>query len=115
MRGGTSRYAFRESSQSGLTDLTWQGINLLEVELELTQKKAEDEAAFRLFSVAEEADQDTERGGSSVVSGEGMEKTVELTEEVVHEDRVNEADTSTITLEKEKGREGVCPAPIKEL
>lgn len=105
--------------ERSLTDADLQGINLLEVELELNQKQTEEEAAFRLFSAVETADQSVE--GSDGITGE-IEETENSGDSSPAGDEIDQvkegnavSTTSKLTLEKESGREGVCPAPIKEL
>lgn len=94
-----------------------KGINLLEVELELTEKRVEDEAAFRLFSVVETAIQGVD--GSNSTKDEATEKSAGSSASGLEAEQVKETCNShtknNTLLDKESGREGVCPAPIKEL
>ncbi|KAF2173084.1 hypothetical protein M409DRAFT_17032 [Zasmidium cellare ATCC 36951] len=111
--------AFVEGIQQKIEGWDLEGINLLEVELELTQQRAEDEAAFRLFSTAETAVQATDASNETIVETETTEIAAEISASEVEAGEANEGDAvstkNSITLEKESGREGVCPAPIKEL
>ncbi|KAK4507085.1 hypothetical protein PRZ48_000819 [Zasmidium cellare] len=104
--------AFVEGILQKIEGWDLEDINLLEVELELTQQRAEDSAAFRFFSAVETAVQATSGINDTSVEDETAEMAAGSPASEVELEEVNEAD---ITLEKESGREGVCPAPIKEL
>lgn len=103
--------------QERLAKAYLKSVNLLEVELELTEKMFEDTAAFRLFSVAETALRSVD--GNNGNMDEATEKAAGSTASELEFEQVKEAcksDTKNdIILGKESGREGVCPAPIKEL
>lgn len=87
--------------------------------MELTEKNVEDTAAFRLFSFAETAVQSVDGSNSTGDEIAATEKAAGSTGSEVEDKQVKADDAigieSHISLEKERGREGVCPARIKEL